>query len=170
MKIRKTRINNARANLGFIDYGVNVIFGIENINRFQTILERIGFTNRLSVGERVLPRPVGRISGFNAEGGFLRHKDQPKETVTYQREHHWTECHGKARVRRTGYVDFSVERYPRTIIKPPSIEFTISARSDGSKILIAPVIEYNSSNEKEIKHIINLFWKFLVNVMFFLKI
>lgn len=157
MIIRKRRIMNLKSNLGFIDSGTKIIIGLDNIDRFKPKLENMGFTETMEVGESVLPLSKGPVSRFNALGGYIKHTNRPKETVTYQREHEWTEWHGRQRVRRTGYVDFSVERYPRTFIEPPSIELTISAASDGTKLIISPTIEFNESNEEIIKHTINLF-------------
>lgn len=157
MIIRKRRIMNLKSNLGFIASGTKIIVGLDNIDRFKPKLENMGFTETMEVGDSVLPISKGPVSRFNANGKNIIHKNKPKETVTYQREHEWTEWHGRQRVRKTGYVDFSVERYPRTFIEPPSIELTISALVSGSKLIISPTIELNESNETIIKHTINLF-------------
>jgi hypothetical protein len=80
MIIKAKRIRSLKLHLPGLRIGQQFIFGISNIERFQELLTRIGFTNILDPGESVLPSNIfGSVSRFNAEGGVIRHKNLPKE-------------------------------------------------------------------------------------------
>src|SRR5437016_3446273 len=57
-------------------------------------LAAIGVNFPLVVGDSVLPAAVGPISRFNAEGGEIVHRDQPKETVWRDVYTRWLEWRG----------------------------------------------------------------------------
>jgi hypothetical protein len=157
MIIKKTRISSINANIGHINPGTKFIVGIKDIERHTDILNNIGFTDNLDVGESVLPTPLGSVSKFNAIGKDLIHKDQPKETAYTTIIWEWEQWAGHGRTeRKSKLVDRPYERYPRTFISPPSLEFTISTTTDGNKVIITPIFEYND-NDDDLIHRINLF-------------
>ncbi|OEC85690.1 MULTISPECIES: hypothetical protein [Methanobacterium] len=157
MLITKRRIRSLKSNIGNVVPGTKFVMGIKNIERYGDTLEHIGFTENLEIGETVLPMPQGSASEYNANGKYLKHKDQPKETIYKTRE--WTreQWAGRGQTETvTDFVEFSYKRYPRTFMEPPSIEFTIASTTNGDKLITAPVFEYNG-NDSEFIHIINLF-------------
>lgn len=157
MIINQQRINKLDAHLDFLDDNTEIIVGLENPDRYEDTLEKVGFNSDLEVGDRLLPpKSFGSVSEFNAEGGEEIHDDQPKETVYHARIWEWKEWHGDKRVPQSKIIYRPYERYPRTPIDPPGVEFTVK-KVDGSFYLTTPPIEYNSSNQEEIKHRINLF-------------
>jgi hypothetical protein len=156
MLINKKRIRNLRSNVGTIKSGTKYVVGI-NIGKYEDILKNLGFTENLEIGESVLPNPQGPISKYNANGKYLKHKDQPMETVYRTVKWEWEQWAGRGRTEhKSDFRDVPYKRYPRTFMKPPSIELTISSTTAGNKVVTAPIFEYNG-NDKEFLHIINLF-------------
>lgn len=157
MIIRKNRVRSARSNIRGVAHGQQICMSLSDIDRFKVRLEEVGFSNRLDVGEQVLPSPLGNVSHFNAEGGYKVHRDQPKETAYRQAEWHWQEFRGRYdRVERSKIVEIPYERYPRTFIEPPAVELTI-AEASGEKVVVAPPLPFTSDAEPQLVHTINLF-------------
>lgn len=118
----------------------------------------VGFGESLDVGDTVLPSNLGSITKYNAEGKYIKHKDRPKETAFRQQEWTWTEFRGRYDTKEMSrVVDIPYERYPRTFVKPPSIELTVSKCADGTKIIASPSMRLSDTNEDEILHVINIF-------------
>jgi hypothetical protein len=106
----------------------------------------------------VLPSPIGPISDFNASGKDIVHKDQDMETVYRQSEWKWNEFRGRDNtVEMSKIVDVPYKRYPRTFIKPPSIELRLSTDNNGNLLVISPTLEYKKENENVLLHVVNLF-------------
>ena len=147
--IEKIRIRN-------ID---NYLIGISNDNNFYVckkvneisleLIKKIGFSDVVDVGEQILPRIVGAITRFNAQGGFIKLKDLPMETC--YREIAVKDWHGNYH-----YVDVPYKRYQRKEILPPSIELKV-VEKDGILFLSSPLLLRNDNNRGVIKHVINLF-------------
>lgn len=153
----KTRIRSLKANLGNINVGSKFIVGLSNLGRYKTILKEIGFTDDLEIGESILPSISGPITEYNANGKYIKHKDQPMETAYTTVFWTWEQWAGRGRTEtHHGYRDRLYKRYPRTFMVPPSIELTISETDNGNKIVISPIIEY-THNDEDFLHIINLF-------------
>lgn len=159
MIITGRRIRNVATYLGWIKRGTNVTVGIKEISRYSDIFTKIGFTQKLEIGEVVLSAPVfGPVSRFNADGKYEIHRDKPKETAYRVIEWHWKEWHGPYdRVEQSKFVDVPYERYPRTFISPPSVELQVAASTKGEKIVVAPGMEFTKKNDSKLLHIINLF-------------
>jgi hypothetical protein len=158
MIIRKRRVRNVERYLGFINPGTNITLGLSDINRFIDKLSQCGFSHSLEIGEMVLPNAIlGPISQFNAEGKFIKHKDQPMETAYRMVEWHWTEFRGRYDTEdMTDWRDVPYKRYPRTYVPAPSIELQIAANPQGLPVLITEPIQYIEDNFEKIRHIINL--------------
>jgi hypothetical protein len=159
MFIKKKRIRNIRSYAGFLKEGEKVIIGIKNIERYKDVLAKIGFTSNLETGESVLPSVVfGPISSFNAEGKYIKHKDQPMETAYRTVEWHWSQWDGPYnRIEQSKLIDVPYKRYPRSFIDPPSVEFTIYKDKKNEVVLGGPIIEYSGNNELYLTHLVNLF-------------
>lgn len=149
MKITKQRIRN----LGNHLVGINnnddfyiALTDLSNTNRIQ----QVGFSNQLNIGEQILPSILGSKSRFNANGGFIIHRDQPKQTVYRQADiKDW----------RGNYhtVDIPYKRYPRTPIPAPELELTIVNGANNQKIIRSPQFTKGVTPENEMIHAINLF-------------
>ena len=75
--------------------GTSIIIGVPAEGQ-EEILPKIGFSGQLEVGETVLPPTAfGPICRLNANGKEIIHKEQPKETVYYQKEWTWEEWAGR---------------------------------------------------------------------------
>lgn len=164
----KKRIRNISNYCRHIKPGTNLIIGIHYNNNYDELLKKIGFSKNLEIGEKVLPSAkFGIISRINANGSYIIHKDQPKETAYREIEWHWKQWCGRGHFEEhSKIVDVPYKRYQRTKILPPSIELTISSSTTGNLLITSPVIEY-SENNKNLLHIINLFLEIFHECIFF---
>lgn len=156
MLIKKRRVRNLEANLPVVQQGDTVVFAIPLTEECAGTLAQLGFTDNRETGETVLPTPQGPVSQYNAEGKYIKHKDQPKEIAYRQMEWTWIEWHGPDEVEQSDIVDVPYERYPRTFLPPPSIELSIVTNAQGERLVVSPPYEYGTDNEIMI-HVINLF-------------
>lgn len=159
MLIRGRRIQNLESYLRCVTPGKRIVFGVGNIARFQGLLEKVGFTPALEVGESVLPSPIfGARSRYNSFGKCLIHKDRPKEIAYRMVEWHWKQWCGRGKTEEVSdFRDVPYQRYPRTHIPAPSVELRIAANVQGQRIIASPLIVYDASNHSRLLHIINLF-------------
>lgn len=147
--INKKRIRNVN----------NYLFAIKDDEEFYVVknasdvslkkVKEIGFSEGLISGVQVLPIAKGPVSRFNANGGFSRLKDLPKETM------YRTICM-KNWQGNYQYVDIPYERYQREIIKAPSVELKI-VDIDDVFYFVSPKMKKTDSEDGNNKHIINLF-------------
>ena len=80
MRIAQKRIINPVNFLTDLQEGQSFYVTITDPASFQNRLQRIDFTN-ISIGNQLLPTIIGPITRFNANGGILRRRDLPMETV-----------------------------------------------------------------------------------------
>lgn len=159
MIIRKRRIRSVEKYLGFITPDTKIALGLSDLDRFTDKLHQCGFSQSLEIGETILPdSSLGPVSHFNAEGKYIKHKDQPMETAYRMVEWHWTEFRGQYDTEdMSDWRDVPYQRYPRTYIPAPSIELRIAATSQGVPVLITDPIGYSEDNFDKIRHTVNLF-------------
>jgi len=159
MIIKKTRVINLIPYINFIADSTNVVFGCRISHISDTLLNKIGFSKNPSIGQSVLPASVfGTVSYYNSEGKYIVHKDKPKETAYRQVEWHWTEWRGRYDSEdQSKIVDVPYERYPRTFMPPPSVEFVVVKLADGENALVANAIKLEKTNMRSALHIVNLF-------------
>jgi hypothetical protein len=151
--IKIKRVMNPQKYLTFIPEGKDFYVGYKIEKGKEELLFKLGFSEKLDVGEKVLPFVVGNISKFNAEGKEKIRKDLPKETVYYPRE--WTvKDWGGHEHSGVSYMPY--ERYPREQILPPGIELYIM-ENNGEKFVVSDKLNNLDSKAEEIKHIVNLF-------------
>lgn len=161
MLIRKKRIRTINNNIRGVRRGENVVVALRDLVRFTDELHRAGFSSNLEVGETVLPAAAGPVSGFNAEGKYNIHKDQPKETAYRLGEWKWQEFRGRYdTVERSKIVEIPYERYPRTYIEPPSVELSVAQNDDGEKVVRSGVHAFVEANDEALIHTINLFLEY----------
>lgn len=159
MLITGRRIKKLESRFISVAPGTKIVLGIGNISHFLGLLQKIGFTPALEVGESVLPSPVfGPKSRYNTFGGYIIHKDRPKETayrmVLWKRKQ-W--CGRGQTEDVSDFRDVPYQRFPRTNIPAPSIEFRIATNTHGEKLIVTTPVIYDTTNSSLILHIINLF-------------
>jgi len=152
MKITKKRIRNVENYLYEIRKDDEFSIGISGLAGIENQFVNIGFTNDLNIGETVLPKICGPVSRFNADGGYIKRKDLPKEVYYVSREWHWTDYQGNE---YTKIVTIPRERIHREPISAPNIELQI-IEIDNQKVLLASKQKKEENNFSIIKHIINL--------------
>lgn len=157
MIITKQRIRNLTLNLPGISRGTTLVFAQPNVPALAEAVAEAGFPTPCESGSSVLPSIRGPVSRYNAEGMFLIHRDQPKETVYRQRQWQWVEWHGRDKVERSEIKDVPYQRYPRTFVPPPSVELGVATKTDGQSIIVADPIVYSEQNDVASTHVINLF-------------
>ncbi|BES69709.1 hypothetical protein RE428_07720 [Marinobacter nanhaiticus D15-8W] len=158
MLIRKKRIRSARSNIRGIKDGERFCMAVTSIERFSSELDKIGFSSSLGVGEQLLPAALGKVSYFNAEGGYEVHRDQPMETAFRQAEWRWEEFRGRyGKVEKSKIAEIPYKRYPRTFVEPPAVELQIALSPNNEKVVTSASVTFDSTSEKLLTHIINLF-------------
>lgn len=159
MKIKQTRIRSISRHLGFLNRGEALRFGIHVSEDFSNTLIELGFDEERETGETLLPPgDFGPISEYNAEGKYQIHRDRPKETAYRMVEWEWEEWRGRYDTeKRSKIVEVPYERYPRTFVPPPGIEFTISENERGDELIITKEISFIEEKHELIIHTINLF-------------
>jgi hypothetical protein len=152
MKIIKKRIRSVENYLYEIKKDDNFSIGLIGLNGIQDKLISIGFTQNLELGETVLPKITGPISRFNADGGYIKRRDLPKEQYFISREWTWKDYQGNE---YSKIVTFSRERIHREPISAPNIELQI-VEVDNQKVLFASRLKKEEINFELAKHTINL--------------
>lgn len=152
MKILKKRIRSVEKYLFEIKKNDFLTIGLIGLDEIKNKLINVGFTSQLNVGETVLPKICGRISRFNADGGYKLRRDLPKETYYISREWHWKDYQGN---QYSKIISYARERIHREPISAPNIELQI-IEIDGNKVLIASKIKKEEQNFELIRHTINL--------------
>ena len=122
----------------------------------EQAFQSVGLSAKAKLGDTILPKIIGKVSEFNADGDWLVRKDLPKESrVVGQRIWRWKEFRG-----RYGSEDrertINVERmcFPREFIPPPSLEMSVAIVKDKPR-LVTPLATGTSDNL--IKHAVNLY-------------
>ena len=154
MKIEKSRVLNIEQYLiGLPPLSVIRIISEQAVTAASKIAPGIDIAD----ADLFLPKGVGPVTRFNADGKWIPNKNLPKEsrymgTFLWR----WRERHGKEVVEREELKDRFRECYQRDQILPPSIELTFLHR-DVETLFASPTIQVRDSNHDEIKHVVNLF-------------
>lgn len=111
-------------------------------------LALIGFKT-LDVGTEILPRGLGSVSRFNADGRIIIHRELPKEwhSRTFEVPGWHNTWHD---------VTIHYEAYPRTYEAGPEMHLTI-VKSGDQLLISSPRLTKTPENEFINKHAINLF-------------
>jgi hypothetical protein len=156
MQIVQSRIRNLNKYRHILKDGMSILLAVPLKQISPEKIESIGF-NSTDPGITLLPKPIGPVSEYNAEGKFISHKDQPKETAYRQAEWTWTEFRGRYdTVEKSKIVDIPYQRYPRTFSPPPSIELTIRLDTNGDKTLATTPFIFQTHETTQLIHAINL--------------
>jgi hypothetical protein len=154
MRIHKKRIRNVDRQLADFKENENVVIMLDDLEHHKDMLIKIGFTNALNIGEKILPAVLGAISDYNTNGQYEILKDLPKEVFYIHRTVDIKDWHGNYHSvsQSVGY-----KRYKRRFIEAPSQDLSIVVDNDKSKIIASNTIQINEENKPLIKHTINLF-------------
>lgn len=154
--IQKKRIRKLPNYFRGVEVGQQVTLGLPITDENLRALQAIGFCNLLK-GETVLPRVVGPITRFNADGKEKIRRDLDKETLYRAQEWKRQEWRGKNDMEEvTDWVDIPYKRYPREHLPAPSVELTCVANANGQRLVVAPAIRY-AENSDLLLHTVNLF-------------
>ncbi|MDD3028146.1 MAG: hypothetical protein PHI41_08890 [Erysipelotrichaceae bacterium] len=156
MIINQKRIMNlSKLRLIEDDKKIRIGIAIGEDPQRNEMLKKIGFES-LANGETVLPALIGPATRKNASGYVIKHKDKVKEKHYRMAEWTYKKWIGGGKTETvTDNVTRSYMRYPQTVVPPLGIEFTI-LEINGKKVLLAPEVEKNESNEKYIITAINV--------------
>ena len=75
MFIQQTRIRSLKGRLSSVKKGATIIVGAKLVPDMMPRLQRIGFPSDANIGDSILPADIGPITGFNAHGANIVHKD-----------------------------------------------------------------------------------------------
>lgn len=154
--IRRRRIRSLRRHLVAVPPGSSVSLAVRITDARRPTLTAIGLGASPEPGDTILPKPLGPVSRFNAEGTELVRRDLPMETAYYQRLWKWEEWHGRSTIEREKIVDVPYERYPRDPIAPPAVELRCAALVSGEHLVVVDGGTYSTDNEESLLHQINL--------------
>lgn len=129
--------------------GEQFYIGLQDVQEYSEQVQKYGFLEDFSETHTFLPRPLRRITEFNANGRWVADKSLPKEERSFESEYHVIDWHGN---HHYGIRYYTRECYQRRLILPPEVELTYTKGS-----LISPLLVYSQENKGLIKHIINMF-------------
>lgn len=153
MSIHKKRIRNLEKYVLGLKQGEKFHIALDNDEKLKASLIDIGFTEKLQDGETTLPKIKGPVSRFNAQGGFIRLRQLPKETLYREQLFEWTDWGGN---HHSKIVYIPYERFQRRLIPPPAEELTLATYTDASLIISRQLI-FHPDNHDENLHAVNLF-------------
>lgn len=159
MIINKKRIRNVELYWHLIEDNNEFYIGVNDIHRFNNRLIQIGFTEHFALGETILPRIVGPVTRFNAEGRNEKQKHLPMETAYRQVMWRWKQFIGGGQFEEIEEIrDVPYQRYRVEFIEPPSVELSI-VEVDGQKMVLSPRILKTEINSIKARDIFNVFFE-----------
>ena len=146
MDITKKRVQNVD---NYLIFTTGRYFRISSPELPTNLLNKLDLKmENLFNGFSVLPRRIGPVSTFNADGRFILLKKIPREIRCIgERTWTWKDWGGNE---HSTTVDISRRCYQREFIEPPSKEITFNNNKFHSEIL-------DKNNKEEVRHTINLF-------------
>lgn len=154
MHILQKKVIQVDSYLSEFQEGEEICLILNNPTTHIDKLEKIGFNPSLIIGSSILPKAIGSISSFNANGKFELLRKEPKETYNVEREFEWL-AYGKHQMSKS--VIFTYNRFKRKLIDAPNLELIITKDNDNNKIVSSRLIKFTNENKMLIKHQINLF-------------
>jgi hypothetical protein len=159
MIIIKKRIHNLELYWHLFEDGNEFYIAVNELEKFKNKLIEIGFTENLELGETILPKVIGPVTRFNAEGKNIKQKNLPMETAYRQTMWRWKKFIGRGQVEEVEEIkDVPYQRYPVQFITPPGHELTI-ATVDNEKVIISSRILKSDVNSINARDIFNLFFE-----------
>ncbi|MCB2425449.1 hypothetical protein [Methylophaga pinxianii] len=158
MLIQKKRIRSLKKYFENIKSEEQILIGIIVDDDNKKIIQMLGFSDSLKLGESLLPEVVGPITSYNANGKYVKRKDLPMEKATTQIEWTWKQFQGRNSFKEVTEVrDRDYLRYQRDFYPPPSVELKIDLLNDKNKLLVSPSYILNGGTEEIILHTINIY-------------
>lgn len=157
MLIQRSRILNLSRYFGGLIPRTDIRLTVKINDIAARKLNASGFANLVD-GDVLLPAIVGPVSRRNAEGHYIIHRDQPKETRSIG-VRSWTrrEWAGRGQTREvTETVDVERQCYPRTFVPPPGVELTV-VDHNGDLFIVSDVMTMGVTADEAILHTTNLF-------------
>ena len=157
MIIKKKRINSLSC-LNYVESGKKLVIALYDAIRFKNVLLKMGFSEDLTEGERILPAMLNPTMKRNAEPFYIKDKTKPKEK--YFQTSWWTrrEWAGRGETREvTNFVSIPRERYPRIEFEPYSVELFLEYDEQGQLVVMTDPIVKCEINEKLLINTINIF-------------
>lgn len=157
LSIHKNNIRSLSSNLPASLQGKKLTLAVDfDSNRAKAV--RIGFSGNPSVGDTIMPKPVGPATRFNAHGKEKILRDQPKQKLYRTQEWTHEEWRGKGEtVTVTSLVDIPYYRYPREIIDSFGHELTIKSNKGSSLISLNASLTYSDSEVESLISAINIY-------------
>lgn len=154
MENEKTRINNPWRYVTMFPMGAKIRVGIPAESVDSNLLQKIGFSFPLILGEKMLPDArFNKITFENSEGKRVVRKDLPKEIRERYWEWSWDDWGGN---HYSDYRFIPYYRYVRDILPPEIIELTIAQASTGALWIVTDEIELQQNQESRLKLAFNL--------------
>jgi hypothetical protein len=116
-------------------------------------LRSLGFDDTPSMGESLIPIPVGPASTFNADGRQIILRDLPKVSQSRMVWSTWSDWHGNS---HSGMQIRSQKVYQKDLVPPPEEYLTVMQGASGS-VLASRSLDISVDDDEKIIHIINLF-------------
>lgn len=157
MLIQRQRIRQIERYLGGLIPETEFCIVVEFAHVNAARATRSGFQS-LALGDTLLPAIVGRTSRFNAEGRYITHRDQPKESRFVGRRE-WTrqQWAGPGQTKTvTQETDVFRDCFPRTHVPAPGVELTI-VEHEGRRFVVSPTLTWQGAPAEQALHTINLF-------------
>ena len=133
--------------------GINNVRLVRSIDEVDsTTLSRIGFGAEPTVGDHLVPAPLGSTTFFNANGGVRTRKDLPKTKKSVDSYRTWRDWHGQE---HSGYQSRTVNVYPKEHVRAPQLELHIVA-VDGVLHVATDQISLDSDGAATAVHAANI--------------
>ena len=154
MRISQNKIQNVDKFLIGFKEGENLHIILDDIDSFKEKLIQIGFSDTLSLGEKILPSALsGNVADFNANGKYEKLKDLPKE-IYYKTQSMIIKAYGKHDVYITKQQPY--KKYQVGLVEEaPSSELSIVKNDNNEKIIVSDMLILTEDNKKLIKCLVS---------------
>lgn len=153
MKIEQSRIRSLSRYLPGLQKGRKFRVARLVEGTVSDALQRIGFPASFTAGDALIPKGIGPVSEFNANGREIVRNDLPKEKRSFTVYTTWNDWHGHP---HSGFQHRSIDAFPIQNVPGPTESLTI-AEKDGQIYAVSRVLTNNAETEAENLHVINLY-------------
>jgi hypothetical protein len=116
-------------------------------------LRSLGFDDTPSIGESLIPVPVGSVSTFNADGHQITLRELPKVSQSRMVWSTWSDWHGNP---HSGMQIRSQKVYQKELVPPPE-EYLTVMQGESGLVLASRSLDKSVDDDEKIIHVINLF-------------
>lgn len=143
------RIINVDRYLSEFKDGDDFYVGVNNVDMYKDRFRKYGMPCEVSGNCSFIPRPITKLTDYNANGRWVIDKTLQLEDRTFETEYHIVDWHGNDHY---GTRYYSKPCYQRKLLPPPEIELTYT-----NGMLISPLLTKTEDDNIITKHIINIF-------------